>query len=200
VGNFTASGNATLIGGLPADNPWSGKVTQYPTSGTPSYLTISNWGGYTDEHQCYYSNGKITINGSKLLLEESGIRVYFKAIIIDSSKKTWQDVSNYYETKYNSTTRVWDFSGKYNGFDVLVGAVFLDSSNGLVAAVTFSNARLTMTSTSSTPAQPGDIDRKATTLLGSGEKGNTLQETISEIKKAPSSIIYKKVSSIKDSK
>jgi hypothetical protein len=194
-GNFTASGNATLVN-LPAStisNPWSGRVTPYPTSGTPSYLSISNWGGVVDEYRCNYSNGKITINGSRLIAEGSGLKVYFKAIIIDNSRKEWQEITNY-EVKYNSTTRVMDFSSRYNGYDVLVGAVFLDSNETLVGAITFSNAKLTMTSTSSTPAQPGDIDLKATTLPGSSEKENALTETLLRIKNAPS-IIYKKAPS-----
>jgi hypothetical protein len=185
---YTGTGTPVLVNTTSSDynNPWSGTVTPYPLTGTPSYYTFSNWAGYPDGFRCNYSGGKMIIDGSRLILEDSGIKVYFKAIIFPTSS-TWVEVTNY-EVIRNESTRTLDFSGTYNGHNVSVGYIFLQGTT-LIGAITFSNAKLTITSTYSTPEFSGD---PVTTPNLNAISENDLKKIISIIKKEEPSTVFKK--------
>ena len=185
---YTGTGTPVLVNATSSDyiNPWSGTVTPYPLTGTPSYYSFSNWAGYAEGFRCNYSGGKMIIDGSRLIYEDSGIKVYFKAIIFPTST-TWDEVPNY-EVIRNESTRTLDFSGTYSGRTVSVGYVFLYGTS-LVGAITFSNAKLTITSTYSTPEFSGD---PVTTQNLNAITEDDLKKIISKIKKEEPSTVFKK--------
>jgi hypothetical protein len=133
------------------------------------------------------------IDGSRVIDEDSGYKMYFKAFIINESGKQWDEVTNY-EVKRNQSTRTLDFSGTNSGYSVRVGFVILNGTS-LVGAIAYTNAKLTLSSSSSAPQLSGDMANLNLNAITE----NDLKTIISEIKKSPSTV-YKKAPLLKNSK
>ncbi|GHT10250.1 hypothetical protein FACS189426_10150 [Bacteroidia bacterium] len=148
---YYATGTPSLATN-PGPSSWSGSVT---LSCASQFYSITNWGGSGRMVFCDYINNKIILDSDYRLVEGTGgFNGYFKAIILNNAALTWEEVPNF-EVKYNTSTRVLDFSGTYKGYPVIVGIVAIEESTKDLKGVygdAYSNAKLTLTPTSSAPS------------------------------------------------
>jgi hypothetical protein len=146
---FTATGISTTGASI----SWSGIIG--PMSNNNNKYGITNWGDvsvmvYID----YISSRLILDNSTKVATSTDGYDLYFKAIAVNSARNEAELVPGSYVITYNTSTKTLDFSGPgtYNGNPVYVGLVasLPNQRYGTIALVR--NAKLVLTSLSSTPA------------------------------------------------
>jgi hypothetical protein len=145
----------------PGPGSWSGSLT---LSCSGQWYSITNWAGTGRMVFCDYINNKIVLDSDFKIVEGSnGVNGYFKAIIVDNNTLMWEEVPDF-DVKYNSSTKVLDFSGTYKGHPVLVGIVGIEESTGDLLRVwgdAYSNTKLTLTPTTSSAPFSGNTVLKS---------------------------------------
>jgi len=149
--NFTATGTPSYLSD-PGPSTWTGQII--PVSELSQYYDITNWGGVAVDVYCDYKDGEIVMdNYSKVAYDNSGQGYdgYFQAVAINNSTKTIYILNGDYTVAYNTTSKILDFSGTYNGLPVLVGVIAKNRASGTFAGAftdLYANAKLKLTSAS----------------------------------------------------
>ena len=181
---------------------------KYNASGTPDILTtagpsrwtgvfkkesgqrysITGWGGKDIKVYLNYDNDEFYIEYETSVItdnSDSKVKGYFVPFVIGSSTLT---IIEDYPISYNSTTKTLDFSGKYNGSDVLVGVIALKGSVKanvpIEGAFTecYKNAKIVFDVNSYASQMNDDIEIRSLKLSGEKESiGNKIIKKI-EIK------------------
>jgi hypothetical protein len=183
-GNYTASGTPVLYSN--SATTWTGTITPYTTSGN-KYYAISNWGNDGITVRCNDKNSKITLDITTKVAENSTYNGYFRAgIIYDNVLIVINDYVH--PVSYNSSTRVLNFSGTFEGYSVLVGVAAYKKSNGELDGFFtdfYRSLRLTLSSNSYAP----QFDKEAAigssiAIRSSKIKNYTIKEmSLAEFKK-----------------
>ena len=152
-GNYTAYGTPIFSSG---PTSWSGRITN---SSSRQFITITNWGNESISVWCDYKDGKIIMDGATPVAEDGDVEGYFRACAISGEYIIYNKSTTEYVVNYNSATRTLDFSGTISGLPASVGVLgFYKSTGELAGRFTdiYENARLVLTSTSSSPQFGGD--------------------------------------------
>lgn len=183
-GSYSATGTPSLF--TNSSSKWSGTVTPYTTSGN-KYYTISNFGNDGVTVRCNEKNGNITMDITTKVAENSTYNGYFRAGFIYDNVLIV--ISDYvHPVKYNSSTKVLDFSGTFEGYQVLVGVAAYKKSNGELDSFFtdfYRYAKLTLSSSYSAPLSDSEeTDGSSVRLRSSGLKKYTVKEmSLSEFRK-----------------
>jgi hypothetical protein len=149
VGSGTLA-NEKAVSTVTAPTSWAGQSKLVEAS-TP-YYTFNPWANISDGY-CYlkYVNGQFVID-TRVQASSSGTEMFFAAVTIASNGTV--SVIKDYVVAYNSTTKVLDFSGTYNGLAVLCGIIKVDYSKGVFyggAPDLYKNLKINLVVTSSAP-------------------------------------------------
>ena len=186
--NTTIPNNATYNGSGTPDilatagpSRWTGVFNK--ESG--QRYSITGWGGKSIKVYLNYNNGKFYIEYETSVITDnsnSQVKGYFVPFVIGSSTLT---IIEDYPILYNSATKTLDFSGKYNGSDVLVGVIALKGSIKanvpIEGAFTecYKNAKIVFDINSYASRMNDDIEIRSLNL--SGEKENICNKIIKKI-------------------
>ena len=164
---YNASGIPKMLQ-TPGPSTWSGIFSH---EGGQRY-SITGWGGMTITVYLNYdsSTKKFTIEYQTPVLTDSSnsqIKGYFVAFTVSDYKLT---IIKDYSFSFDSSTRTIDFSGKYNGIDVLVGILAvtgtIDNINNIVGAFTecYANVKIVLENNLNAPQIYNDTEKKSLKL------------------------------------
>ena len=161
--SYNGSGTPRLyqrFGHSPGPSTWTGIIAPFTST---SRCRLSIWGERTISSYLNYSNGKFYISEAYLGQDavDNSILVYFRALIFLSNSTVFFIPD--YEVQYNSSTKTFNFGAKYDGFDVIVGIIGIDLNGDLngIYAEGYTNAKIVLTSTLSTPLSGSDEVEKS---------------------------------------
>lgn len=181
---YTASGTPVLYSN--SATTWSGTITPYTTSSS-KYYTISNFGNDGVTVRCNDKNGNISMDITTKVAENNTYNGYFRAGIIYDNVLIV--ISDYvHPVSYSSSTRILNFSGTFEGYQVLVGVAAYKKSNGeLDGFFTDFYRYLRLTLSSNTYAQQFDqkeVIGSSIAIRSSEAKNYTIKEmSLAEFKK-----------------
>ena len=204
AGNAPEKTVTVNLKGNPTPDPELPKFAAYKASGKPKMLlppgaslwtgnfldegkqrySITGWGGKDITVYLIYKNGKFYIDYETPVLidvTDNLLKGYFVAFTVSGNTVI---IIKDYPISYNSRTKTFDFSGKYNGSDVLVGVIGITGSiTGIfsfVGAFTecYANVMIVLDDDSDTLQDNSTATRS---LKLSGEKINIDIKSIKEI-------------------
>jgi hypothetical protein len=168
-GNYRATGTCLYDFAGSNYNNWSGTIT--PVNATNPYYAVSNWGNKPLTLYCNYRNGVIMLDNTTQVYSDSEYYGIFNMATYNSNTRMLTYYPNVnYIIKYDSSSRVLDFSGTYNGLPIYIGvAIYQKSDKKYNGNLLLNNVhlgpKLTLTSpTYSAPAS--DSDEKGILRLG----------------------------------
>jgi hypothetical protein len=170
-------------GGVPSwliesgPSSWASTVTMPEDE---SYYALSNFGGYDIDVWIDYTNGGLIIDNYSEVAwtQEEDYVGYFFAAYTDGEYIYWLDR---YEVSWNNSTRVLDFSGKYEGHDILVGVLAFEVATGEAGGV-FTDLYTDLKFTKTASGAPAFSGTKVKTTPIQGSRLRTLDNIKGAVK------------------
>jgi len=138
-GNYYYTATGTPLTGYvdPAPNSWLGYFVDVPDI---SSYGITNWANssvWVEDDAglglimiLYYENGKIYLDTKSIVEEFKDYYFYFSVGYVDGGS-FYESPSNYkYEVKYNKDSKIFDFTGTYEGKSALIIGKAVDKTSG----------------------------------------------------------------------
>ena len=171
--SYTATGTPTALS-TSAKN-WTGTITPN-TSGSNKYYTISNWGNDGITVRCNDKNSSITMDITTRVAENSTNSGYFMpGIVQDNTLIVIVDYAH--PVKYTPSTKILDFSGTLEGYQIVVGVAALSKSTGQVGGVFtdfYRYAKLTLSPSAYAPQFTGEVAVRSSEIKNYTVKKMTL--------------------------
>lgn len=162
--NYSATGTYLINFGDAAwqRTSWSGRVVPN-VSNTPPYIRITNFGDLNLEVYCDYFSGQYRIDNTTRVANYAEYDGYLCMATLSGSGDITLYPNNTFNVSYNTSTRILNFSGTYNGQTVCVGVAAKNRNTGQWSTTTFfsnfySNLRIQLTTTSSSPFTGNGMD------------------------------------------
>lgn len=146
-GNYRATGTPAILE-EPGPPAWNGLLVPVTDSQDGSkYYAITYWGNKDQRVYVDYVNGELYIDNENSVYhnEAEGYAAFFEASYISGNKIYFLDE---YQPSYSKGKKTLDFSGKYDGNQVMVGVIGYDTTTWIAGGGigdSYENCKLVIT-------------------------------------------------------